>query len=127
MPQFKDAFDPISATLQGLIVSSILITASIASLVAGPLSDKISRTHTFALGGLIFAIGSAIECASLDLPMLIVGRCISGIGEGLFLSTITVYVCEIAPTAIRGSLACTVQLYITIGIATGKLYGFTPI
>jgi MFS family permease len=59
--------------------------------------------------------------------MLIVGRCISGIGEGLFLSTITVYVCEIAPTAIRGSLACTVQLYITIGIATGKLYGFTPI
>jgi MFS family permease len=123
MPQFKDAFDPISPTLQGLIVSAILITASIASLVAGPLSDKISRTRTFALGGLIFAIGSMVECASFVLPMLIVGRCIAGVGEGLFLSTITVYVCEIAPTAIRGSLACTVQLYITIGIATGELCG----
>jgi MFS family permease len=121
MPQFKNAFDPISPTLQGLIVSAILITASLASLVAGPLSDKISRTRTFALGGLIFAIGSVIECASFALPMLIVGRCIAGVGEGLFLSTIIVYVCEIAPTAIRGSLSCTVQLYITIGIAAGGL------
>jgi MFS family permease len=120
MPQFKDTFDPISPMLQGLIVSAILITASLASLAAGPLSDRISRTRTFALGGLIFAIGSVIECASFKLPMLITGRCIAGVGEGLFLSTITVYVCEIAPTAIRGSLSCTVQLYVTIGIATGE-------
>lgn len=120
MPQFKNAFDPISPTLQGLIVSSILITASISSLVAGPLSDKISRTRTFALGGLVFALGSVIECAASTLPMLIAGRCIAGIGEGLFLSTLTVYVCEIAPTSIRGSLSCTVQLYITIGIAAGE-------
>lgn len=121
MPQFKSAFDPISPTMHGFIVSSILITASIASLVAGPLSDKISRTRTFALGGLIFGIGSIIECASLSLTMLIIGRCITGIGEGFFLSTITVYVCEIAPTSIRGTLSCTVQLYITIGVAAGKL------
>lgn len=123
MPQFKSAFDPISPTMHGFIVSSILITASIASLFAGPLSDKISRTRTFALGGLIFGIGSIIECASLTLPMLIIGRCITGIGEGFFLSTITVYVCEIAPTATRGSLSCTVQLYVTIGVAVGELPG----
>lgn len=120
MPQFKAVFDPISPTLQGLIVSSILITASLASLVAGPLSDKISRTRTFALGGLIFGVGSVIECASSTLIMLIIGRCVQGTGEGLFLSTITVYVCEIAPTSIRGSLSCTVQLYITIGVAVGE-------
>lgn len=38
MHQFKMAFGPISPVLQGLIVSSILLTASIASLFAGPIS-----------------------------------------------------------------------------------------
>ena len=120
MPQFKAKFDPISPTLQGLIVSSILITASISSIFAGPLSDRISRTRTFALGGAVFSIGSIISSAAYNLPMLFVGRCLSGIGEGLFLSTITVYILEIAPTSIRGSLSCTTQLLITMGIALGK-------
>ena len=122
MPQFRELFDPISPTLQGLIVSSILIPASIFSLVAGPLSNKISRTYTIALGGAIFAAGSAIAASSFTLPQLLVGRCIAGVGEGLFLSTITVYTCEIVPAAVRGRLSCTTQLFVTFGIASG-LYG----
>ncbi|THH17532.1 hypothetical protein EW146_g3296 [Bondarzewia mesenterica] len=120
MPQFKAEFDPISPTLQGLIVSSILITASSFSIVAGPLSDRISRTRTFALGGAVFSIGSIIVSAAHNLPTLFVGRCLAGVGEGLFLSTITVYILEIAPTNIRGRLSCTTQLLITIGIALGE-------
>ncbi|ETW86089.1 MFS sugar transporter [Heterobasidion irregulare TC 32-1] len=124
MPQFKAKFDPISPALQGLIVSSILITASISSIFAGPLSDRISRTRTFALGGAVFSIGSIISSAAYNLPMLFVGRCLSGIGEGLFLSTITVYILEIAPTNIRGSLSCTTQLLITMGIALGYFISY---
>ncbi|KII89140.1 hypothetical protein PLICRDRAFT_109396 [Plicaturopsis crispa FD-325 SS-3] len=119
MPQFKDRFDPISPTLQGLIVSSILIPAALASLVAGPLSDRISRTRTIAIGGAVFSIGSVLACAASDLAMLFVGRCIAGVGEGLFLSVVTVYICEIAPSNLRGTLCCTLQLLITIGIAAG--------
>ncbi|THH07666.1 hypothetical protein EW145_g3225 [Phellinidium pouzarii] len=119
MPQFLDVFSPISPTLQGLIVSSILITAATFSLVGGPLSDRISRIYTFSLGSAIFAVGSAIVASSSTLAQLFIGRCIAGAGEGLFLSVIIVYHCEIAPTAIRGSLACTLQLLITIGVASG--------
>lgn len=121
MPQFENTFHHPSSTIQGLIVSSILITASLASLASGPLSDKISRTYTVALGGVIFTIGAVIQCASSSLPPLLVGRFVAGAGEGIFLSTVTVYVCEIAPTSMRGSLACTVQLYCSIGVMLGKL------
>jgi MFS family permease len=119
MSQFLDQFPSTSATLQGLIVSSILITGATASLFAGPLSDRLSRIYTFTIGGLIFAVGSALSASAYKVGQLIVGRLIAGIGEGLFLSSIIVYQCEIAPSAIRGTLACTLQLFVTIGVATG--------
>lgn len=123
MPHFVAHFSKtgaLSTTVQGLIVSAILITASMASLVSGPLSDHISRTRTISLGGFIFAAGSVISCAANALPMLLVGRCIVGIGEGLFLSAVTVYAVEIAPASARGRLGSVVQLLITMGIASGE-------
>jgi MFS family permease len=119
MKQFAKTFGNLSPTVQGLVVSSILIPAALASIVAGPLSDRISRTRTFTIGGAVFALGAALESASSHIAMLIIGRCLSGVGEGIFLSILTVYICEIAPTAIRGRLSCTVQLFITFGITSG--------
>ncbi|KAL5511144.1 hypothetical protein ACEPAH_4359 [Sanghuangporus vaninii] len=119
MDQFLDRFSPITPIVQGLIVSCILITAATFSLFAGPLSDRISRKHTMTVGGAIFAVGSAIVASASKLPQIFAGRCLAGAGEGLFLSVITVYTCEIAPAAIRGTLACTIQLFITIGVASG--------
>lgn len=124
MPKFQDQFAPkdtgkISPTVQGLIVSSILITASLASIVSGPLSDRISRTRTVAVGAIIFSVGSAIACSANTLAQMFIGRCIAGVGEGLFLSAVTVYAVEIAPASSRGRLGSVVQLLITIGIAVG--------
>ena len=103
-------------------MSSILITAATFSLLAGPLSDRISRKYTLAVGGAIFSAGSAIVASASKLPQIFVGRCLAGVGEGLFLSVCTVYTCEIAPAAIRGTLVCTIQLFITIGVASGVLF-----
>lgn len=120
MPQFIDKYNFHSPTTQGLVVSSILITASLSSLAAGPLADRFSRTRTASLGGAVFCVGSIIAAAASNLAMLFVGRCIAGIGEGLFLSSAMVYLLEIAPTNLRGRLSCTQQLFVTLGIASGK-------
>jgi len=120
----NDETGRISPTIQGLFVSSILITASLSSIVSGPLSDRISRTRTVSLGGFVFAAGSAIACSAQSLAQLFVGRSIAGLGEGLFLSAITVYAVEIAPASIRGRLGSVIQLLITIGIATGYFVCF---
>ncbi|KAA1469448.1 general substrate transporter [Dentipellis sp. KUC8613] len=124
MPQFKAQFDPISPILQGLIVSSILMTASLSSVLAGPLSDRFSRTRTFGTGAGIFCVGSVISSCAYNLAMLFVGRLITGVGEGLFLSTVTVYILEIAPTSIRGQLSCTTQLFVTLGVASGYFFSY---
>ncbi|KZT57618.1 major facilitator superfamily transporter sugar [Calocera cornea HHB12733] len=119
MPDFEAQFGPISATIQGLIVSCILITASIAAFAAGTLADRFSRIYNIGTGAIIFAAGSAIAGGAFSLGQLFAGRCLAGIGEGLFTSVLTVYVTEIAPTARRGRLITMTQLFNVLGIASG--------
>lgn len=121
MPQFEAHFEHLAPAKHGIIVSSILLTASVVSLLAGPLADRISRTYTLALSGVVIAVGEAL-CVGAgrgQLAVFIAGRCITGAGAGLLASPMTTYTCEIAPTHIRGRLCVTAQLFITIGIAAG--------
>jgi MFS family permease len=56
--------------------------------------------------------------------MFIAGRVIKGLGEGLFLGTVTVYVCEIAPARRRGPLASIPQFMVNVGIAMGYFIAY---
>jgi MFS family permease len=89
-----------SPTIHGLIVSSILIPAAVSSFFAGRLADVMGRTRGIALGSFIFALGAAIEAASVHIAMFVAGRVVEGIGEGLYLGTLVVYVAACNP---RGS------------------------
>nr|GAT54090.1 MFS sugar [Mycena chlorophos] len=119
MAQFEKDFGHISATVQGLFVSAIIATAALSSIFSGALSERISRTYTISLGSFIFAAGAAIAASANTLAQIFVGRCVSGFGEGIFISSITVYVMEISPTAMRGRTMTTVQLFNTLGVAAG--------
>ena len=77
----------------------ILIPAATSSFFGGHLANSIGRPKAIALGAGIFGIGATIECASVKLAMLIVGRAIKGLGMGLFLSTVVVY--ESRPRSIQ--------------------------
>jgi MFS family permease len=92
MPNFVETFGDFSASTHGFVVSSLLLSATFASLLSGTLSDNLGRTRALAAGALVFTIGAAIEAGSSQLGVLILGRLIVGIGEGLFLSTLVVYV-----------------------------------
>jgi sugar porter (SP) family MFS transporter len=119
MPHFRSAFGPFSATLEGFIVSSILIPGTIFSFLGGSMADSLGRARAIAIGALAFSLGAALEAAAVTLPMFIAGRCIVGAGQGVFLSVCTVYVCEISPPKLRGSLTSVIQLLITIGLCVG--------
>ncbi|KAF7335303.1 MFS sugar [Mycena sanguinolenta] len=119
MPQFEDQFGQVSATVQGLLVSSMIATAALSAVFSGALSDRISRTYTISLGAFVFSLGCAIACSAKALPQLFLGRCIAGFGEGIFISSITVYVMEISPTSKRGRTMTVVQLFNTLGVALG--------
>jgi len=90
MPSFTDTFGVLSPAVTGIVVSSILIAAAVVTLFAGALSDSLGRTRAIAIGALLFAIGAAVEASAVTLGMFIGGRCLVGIGEGAFFSTLVV-------------------------------------
>ncbi|KFY65135.1 hypothetical protein V496_02778, partial [Pseudogymnoascus sp. VKM F-4515 (FW-2607)] len=119
MASFAATFGTLSSTMHGLVVSSLLLTTTVASLFGGAISDRIGRARVIVIGACLFAIGAAIEASAVTLPMFIAGRCIVGLGQGTNFSTLVVYICEISPPSKRGPLASVVQLLICTGIMTG--------
>ncbi|KAH7064512.1 putative MFS sugar transporter [Macrophomina phaseolina] len=124
MSSFEASFGSFSATIHGVIVSSILIPAALSSLITGNVADLYGRPRTIMFGAAIFGIGAAIEAAANSLGAFIAGRVITGIGEGFFLSVLVVYICEISPANRRGPLASLPQFGTTIGIASGYFISY---
>ncbi|KAL4749042.1 hypothetical protein BDW72DRAFT_195188 [Aspergillus terricola var. indicus] len=119
MDSFVEKFGNRSATVHGLLVSSILIPAAISSFFAGYLADKFGRPQGISIGTLIFGLGTALEAGAVHVSMFVLGRCIEGLGEGLYLGTLVVYICEISPPGFRGALTTGPQLLITLGLVVG--------
>ena len=71
-------------------------------------------------------IGAIIQTTSFGLAQLMVGRIVTGIGNGMNTSTIPVYQSEIAPPKIRGFLVLFEVALITLGIVISYWlnYGF---
>lgn len=119
MPSFQATMGPISSTIRGVIVSSILLPGALAALVAGVLADRYGRKRLILSGALAYGVGAGIECGSVALGMFIVGRLVKGVGQGLFLSTVYVQVSEISPARARGTMTSIPQFLIVCGLVTG--------
>ena len=93
------------------------------------LADKLGRRRLVMLIAIVFIIGALILAASTNLALLIIGRLIIGLAVGGSMSTVPVYLSEMAPTEYRGSLGSLNQLMITIGILAAYLvnYAFADI
>ncbi|CAI6311070.1 unnamed protein product [Periconia digitata] len=119
MPQYIANFGAFSSAIHGLIVSSVLVTAATSSFFAGRIADAVGRTKCISLGGFVFALGAAIQAAAVHLGMFVAGRAVEGVGEGIFLGALVVYICEIAPPRQRGPLTSSPQLMTTMGLMLG--------
>lgn len=99
-----------------LIVSATLWGAVFGVLISGAFSNKFGRKKAMLLSAFIFA-GGSIACAmSTSSEMLIIARFALGIAVGLASFTAPLYIAEISPKKIRGSMVSVYQLMITLGI-----------
>lgn len=90
MKSYVSDFGPQSATIHGLIISSILLPAALSSFFAGRVADVLGRPKDIAIGALIFGLGAALEAGAVTIAMFVIGRIIEGLGEGLYLGTLVV-------------------------------------
>lgn len=122
MPNFLDRFERVSETAsgagfwKGLMTAMIELGALIGAINQGWIADKISRKYSIVVAVFIFTIGSVLQTAAVDYPMLVVGRLIGGVGIGMLSMVAPLYISEISPPEIRGALLVLEELSIVFGI-----------
>ena len=115
----------LSAQMQELVVSVVLVGAMMGALLGGIIADRIGRRATLVWGAGIFILGSVLAPWSPDVVTLIGARALLGIAIGFTSVTAPVYVSELAPPASRGMLIGLYQLALTAGVALADLVGYS--
>lgn len=115
-----------SGAIQALVVAIYEIGCLIGSLLMCFVGDKFGRRRAVLFGTSIMLIGAAIQASSFSLAQLIVGRIVTGIGNGSNTATIPIWQSEMAPPKIRGFLVLFEGALITAGVMISYWinYGF---
>jgi len=101
----------------GWAVSSLTLTATLAMLVAGPLSNLYGRKRILSISALLYAISAIFSAFAPDFISLVIARMIGGFGVGASLILAPMYIAEISPASIRGRMVSFNQLNIVVGIS----------
>ncbi|XP_042521342.1 sugar transport protein 8-like [Macadamia integrifolia] len=107
-----------------LFTSSLYLAALVFSFVASHVCTKYGRRLTMRLASFFFLGGALLDAFAVNLPMLIIGRIFLGAGVGFANQAVPLFLSEIAPAKIRGSLNILFQLCVTIGILVANLVNY---
>ena len=100
----------------GWSVASLTLTATLAMMVAGPISDRLGRRPVLMAAALLFAISAVYSALAPNFASLVIARMLGGFGVGAALIIAPMYIAEIAPASMRGRMVSFNQLNIVLGI-----------
>ncbi|MFO8021700.1 MAG: sugar porter family MFS transporter [Perlabentimonas sp.] len=103
--------------LIGFSVSSLILGAIMGNIIAGRLSDRFGRRRILMFTALLFIISAFFTAFSFDIISFIIARVIGGLGVGMAILIAPMYIAEIAPRNLRGTLVTFNQLNIVLGIS----------
>ncbi|KIR57902.1 hypothetical protein I312_105558 [Cryptococcus bacillisporus CA1280] len=107
-----------SASLQGTVVAIYEIGCLFGSLFTFFFGERLGRRRCIMLGCTVLIIGATLQTASFGIPQLIVGRIVTGLGNGVNTSTVPVWHSETTQATNRGR-ALAIELAINIfGVMT---------
>lgn len=110
-----------SASQEGWIIGAMLAGAAVGALGASVISNALGRKRSLLLSGILFFVGALLACLAHTPEMLIVARVLLGLAIGVESFVVPLYLSEIAPQHIRGTVIASFQLTITIGILVAYL------
>ncbi|KFY89531.1 hypothetical protein V500_05633 [Pseudogymnoascus sp. VKM F-4518 (FW-2643)] len=121
MPQFHNVFPetaPSSPTYgfsTGFMTGMLELGGFIGCLFYPYLADRYSRKWGLSIAVVFYTIGAILQTAANNYATLVAGRFIGGIGVGTLALGAPLYIGEVAPPNIRGSLLVLEQFSIVIG------------
>jgi sugar porter (SP) family MFS transporter len=101
----------------GWSVASLTLTATLAMLFAGPLSDRFGRRAVLRVAAILYAVSAVASAMAPDFITLVIARMLGGFGVGASLILAPMYIAEISPPNLRGRMVSINQLNIVIGIS----------
>lgn len=129
MPSFLAVFgfaDPslpggygIDSTFQSLMTALLQLGLAGGGLIQSPLSRWFPRRASFWVGYIFSIIAITIQITTTKQSIVYVGRTFLGIANGLYVSATILYISEVAPANLRGSM---VTIYIFLQ-SCGGIFG----
>lgn len=114
----------------GFAVSALVFAAAFGALIGAPLSDRIGRRSTIIILSVLFFVGTGFvvfsphagigEFSAVGFTVLVIGRIMLGLAVGGASTIVPVYLAELSPYEIRGSITGRNEL----AIVTGQLAAF---
>ncbi|KXJ85638.1 general substrate transporter [Microdochium bolleyi] len=117
-------FNGVNAVYAGAIVSCYNAGQAVGGMTTGFLADKYSRKYTILIACVLTIIGSVLQCAAVNVGMMIAGRAIGGIGCGQLLPVVPTYLAETAPPSRRGFLVGLQGMMIAVGFGVANWIGY---
>lgn len=124
-PHFLNYFNTVKTSpIIGAINSTFSGGAVFGSLMGGLTMDRFGRKGTVQIGAFIAVVGAVLQCAAVNLAMILVGRIIAGWAVGLMSMSIPVYQAECAHPKMRGLIVGLTQQMIGIGFIVSTWIGY---
>jgi len=106
----------LSAELTGWAASSLLVGCMAGAVMGGPMGDRFGRKPSLILCAVLFAVSSVASALPHSLAAFAWARFAGGVAIGAASMLSPLYIAEIAPEKIRGTLVALYQLAIVVGI-----------
>ncbi|KAI7575096.1 hexose carrier protein, partial [Hortaea werneckii] len=104
--------------LKGFMTGMLELGAFLGCFFFPQLADTISRKWSLSIVAAIFIIGAIMQTAAPDYAVLVAGRTITGVGVGTMALGAPLYISEVSPPQVRGTLLVLESLAIVMGVVS---------
>ncbi|KAL3453258.1 general substrate transporter [Aspergillus insuetus] len=115
---------PMSPSQFGLVSSIYTLGGLLGALLAGPVSTKHGRLFALRATTIFFILGPVAETLAPNIPVLGLGRMLSGVGSGASIVVGPIYISEIAPPNSKGFFGAFTQVMTNVGILITQTLGY---
>jgi sugar porter (SP) family MFS transporter len=107
-----------------MVTSVFTIGGFLGALGSGPYSSHAGRLPAMKITACFFMLGPAFETLASSIPIMVIGRLLSGVGAGAAMVVVPLYIAEIAPPKERGFFGALAQVGVNVGILLAQSLGY---
>lgn len=109
-------FEVGGASIRGFVVSAVPLGALMGAVVSGFFAKELGRRRSIIMTAILFSIGTLAAAFAPSLLSVVLGRLLMGLAIGVSAMVVPMYLSEVSPARVRGTIIFLFQLAITLGL-----------